>query len=71
MKKVSLIQKDVSLKPHHFYDRIRVTIIIIIKNFVFRGYNLLIKFRTYINKTNISHASKAIKRQTISFYSKH
>ena len=70
MKKVSLIQKDVSLKPHHFYNRIRVTIIII-KNFVFRGYNLLIKFRTYINNTNISHASKAIKRQTIPFYSKH
>ena len=70
MKKVSLIQKDVSLKPHYFYNRIRVTIIII-KNFVFRGYNLLINFRTYINKTNISHASKAIKRQTISFYSKH
>lgn len=70
MKKVSLIQKDASLKPHHFHNRIRATIIII-KNFVFRGYNLLIKFRTYINKTNISHASKAIKRQTISFYSKH
>lgn len=71
MKKVSLIQKDVSLKPHHCHNRIRVTIIIIIKNLVFRGYNLLIKFRTYINTTNISHASKAIKRQTISLYSNH
>ena len=71
MKKVSLIQKNVSLKPHYFPNRIRATIIIIIKNFVFRGYNLLIKFRTYINKTNISHASKAIKRQTIPCYSNH
>ena len=70
MKKVSLIQKGCVLKPHHLHNRIRVTIIII-KNFVFRGYNLLIKFSTYINKTNISHASKAIKRQTISFYLKH
>ena len=35
MKKASLIQKDVSLKPHHLNNRIRVTIIIIIKNFVF------------------------------------